>query len=71
MILGVLKTQTELLASSKATSTSAEAVDPAYSLSKEVLKRLPQSYDLEQVSHKYPVMYSNSMNTVLRQELIR
>lgn len=71
LILGVLRTQTELLASSKASASSAETVDPAYSLCKEVLKRLPQPYDIDQVSHKYPVMYTNSMNTVLRQELIR
>lgn len=36
-------------------------------LAKDILSRLPDDYDVETVSEKYPVMYSNSMNTVLRQ----
>lgn len=40
-------------------------------LANDILKKIPDLFDIEMVSEKYPVMYSNSMNTVLRQELIR
>lgn len=40
-------------------------------LANDILKKIPDLFDVEYVSEKYPVMYSNSMNTVLRQELIR
>eukprot|EP00698_Gefionella_okellyi_P021809 TRINITY_DN713_c0_g3_i1.p1 TRINITY_DN713_c0_g3~~TRINITY_DN713_c0_g3_i1.p1 ORF type:complete len:2250 (-),score=595.98 TRINITY_DN713_c0_g3_i1:82-5835(-) len=33
--------------------------------------RLPANFDLEEVGMKYPVVYEESMNTVLRQEVIR
>lgn len=35
------------------------------------MSKLPSDYNLETVMQKYPVMYEESMNTVLRQELIR
>lgn len=47
------------------------AVDPAFAICKEILSRLPQSFNIGEVGQKYPVIYTNSMNTVLRQELIR
>jgi len=37
----------------------------------DVLARLPEDFDLELVSLKYPIVYDNSMNTVLVQELDR
>ncbi|RUS89800.1 hypothetical protein EGW08_002412, partial [Elysia chlorotica] len=40
-------------------------------LASDILGKLPQNYDMEQVMKKYPVVYEESMNTVLRQELIR
>lgn len=40
-------------------------------LANDILKKIPDAFDVEAVSEKYPVMYTNSMNTVLRQELIR
>jgi dynein heavy chain len=37
----------------------------------DILSRLPPNYDLEAISNKYPVTWSESMNTVLCQELER
>lgn len=36
-------------------------------LVKDIMGRMPPLYNIEEVSAKYPVMYMNSMNTVLRQ----
>lgn len=40
-------------------------------LANDILEKFPKPYDIEMVMEKYPVMYNESMNTVLRQELIR
>ncbi|PAA72448.1 hypothetical protein BOX15_Mlig017039g1, partial [Macrostomum lignano] len=40
-------------------------------LAADILAKLPKNFDLEMVMEKYPVEYTESMNTVLRQELIR
>ncbi|XP_072275027.1 dynein axonemal heavy chain 3 [Pyxicephalus adspersus] len=40
-------------------------------LARDVLNKLPNDFNLEKVIEKYPVVYEESMNTVLRQELIR
>ncbi|KAK0049220.1 dynein heavy chain 3 axonemal-like isoform X1 [Biomphalaria pfeifferi] len=45
--------------------------DSMQSLAIDILSKLPQNFDLEFVMNKYPVIYEESMNTVLRQELIR
>ena len=48
--------------------SSAEVIDE---LSADILSKFPPPFDIEMVMNKYPVVYDESMNTVLRQELIR
>jgi dynein heavy chain len=40
-------------------------------LVEDIVQQLPDPYDIEIISQKFPVLYEESMNTVLRQELIR
>jgi dynein heavy chain, axonemal len=69
---GVLLTQTQLLSTSrKAEAQEGEIVDPVLELCLDISRRLPDLFDEEAAAEKYPVEYNNSMNTVLRQELIR
>lgn len=48
-----------------------EIVDPVLNLCLDISRRLPQPFDEEAAAGRYPVEYTNSMNTVLRQELMR
>lgn len=36
-------------------------------LANDIYKKVPDQYNIEEVSKRYPVIYTNSMNTVLRQ----
>jgi dynein heavy chain len=65
---GALLTQTELKSGGGGTDSSGSKV---IDIAQDILNKLPSDYDLETVMEKYPVDYMNSMNTVLRQELIR
>ena len=64
---GVLLTQLQI------TSAGAEGNSEGVvsNLAANILSKMPPQFDVEKVSKKYPVLYMNSMNTVLRQELIR
>lgn len=59
------------MASIKLQGGTEATVDPVLVLCTDIIGRLPNQFNLEEVSRKYPIMYTNSMNTVLRQELIR
>ncbi|XP_023310238.1 dynein heavy chain 3, axonemal [Anoplophora glabripennis] len=67
LLEGVLKTQTQITSGGGGEDTQDMIID----LANDILGKVPNVFDIEDVSKKYPVMYSNSMNTVLRQELIR
>lgn len=71
LLAGVLKTQTTLMASVKRHGGDVSTVDPVLALCTDILDRLPPLFNMRAVSEKYPIIYTNSMNTVLRQELIR
>jgi len=45
--------------------------DVLMDLATDILKRIPDGIDFEEVTKKFPVMYEESMNTVLQQEVIR
>ncbi|GAB1862505.1 Dynein heavy chain 3, axonemal [Camponotus japonicus] len=41
-----------------------------FALAGEILSKMRPQFDIESASNKYPILYMNSMNTVLRQELV-
>ncbi|KAM6899568.1 dynein axonemal heavy chain 3 [Xenentodon cancila] len=45
--------------------------DVVEELAEDILSKLPADFDLHMVIDRYPVMYAESMNTVLTQEIIR
>lgn len=71
LIYGVLLTQTHLISSRKSNELEEEIVDPVMTLCVDIARRLPKTFDEDEAAERYPVTYTNSMNTVLRQEVIR
>ncbi|XP_047365165.1 dynein axonemal heavy chain 3-like isoform X3 [Vespa velutina] len=45
--------------------------ETVYNLAADILSKVPSQFNMVYVTEKYPVLYINSMNTVLRQELIK
>ncbi|XP_065540385.1 dynein axonemal heavy chain 3 [Lathamus discolor] len=45
--------------------------ETAEELAQDILSKLPSDFDMEVIMKMYPVLYEESMNTVLRQELVR
>lgn len=67
MLNGILLTQTL----STQDAGGEESQDFFIDLANDILRKIPESYNIEEVNAKYPIMYSNSMNTVLKQVRIR
>ncbi|XP_050297987.1 dynein axonemal heavy chain 3 [Anthonomus grandis grandis] len=68
LLYGVLLTQTQLTEGGGGEDGQEKMV---IDLAQDILNKVPDIFNVEEVSKKYPVVYDNSMNTVLRQELIR
>ena len=45
--------------------------DQLYPIAKGILDQMPDDFDLDEAGKKFPVTYSESMNTVLTQEMER
>ncbi|TGZ66131.1 hypothetical protein CRM22_005485 [Opisthorchis felineus] len=56
---------------STGSSTGQQVEDVVEEISRSLLAKTPKPFDLEEVIQRYPVMYEQSMNTVLTQEVIR
>jgi len=57
--------------SSGGTDDSDTAENLLIGIASDILSKLPNNFDVEMASIKYPVMYNESMNTVLVQEMER
>lgn len=69
---GLLKTQTAfLIVTKQSLDVEEETLDPVLVLIEDIQSKLPGTFDMKEVILKYPILYTDSMNTVLRQELIR
>lgn len=63
MLSGVLLTQTLVTGGGSEGDAQAVIID----LANDILNKVPNEFDIDFVSAQYPVMYTNSMNTVLKQ----
>ncbi|KAG6455707.1 hypothetical protein O3G_MSEX009350 [Manduca sexta] len=68
LLFGCLLTQAAIVGGGGGEAGDAGGV---VELTRDMMARLPPQYDVPGVATKYPVQYYNSMNTVLKQELIR
>ncbi len=56
----------------RATSSAGLSLeDQVEQIAEEILQKLPAVFDNEAIAKKFPIIYEESMNTVLKQELIR
>ncbi|XP_043281668.1 dynein axonemal heavy chain 3-like [Venturia canescens] len=67
LLSGVLLTQTQITGVSGVSDMDTLVEN----IASDILSKMPEQFNMEEVAVKYPVLYANSMNTVLRQELIR
>ncbi|XP_050466815.1 dynein axonemal heavy chain 3 isoform X2 [Cataglyphis hispanica] len=67
LLAGALLTQPQI----SGVGVERDTDEVVFALAEEILSKMRPPFDIEFVSNKYPVLYINSMNTVLRQELIR
>lgn len=65
LLFGCLLTQTSIVSGSGGGEGSEGG--GVVELTREMMSRLPNQFDVFEVSNKYPVQYYNSMNTVLKQ----
>jgi dynein heavy chain len=63
LLTGVLLTQTQITGGGGVGETD----DVVTELTADILGKVPEPFDVEAVSEQYPVLYTNCMNTVLRQ----
>jgi hypothetical protein len=63
LLNGVLLTQTQISGSGSVGETD----EMITKLAADILRKVPKPFDVRAVSEYYPVLYTNSMNTVLRQ----
>lgn len=71
LLFGVLLTQNQLVGGTKGDSVEDDTVDPVLVACTDIMNRLPDVFKISHIEKKFPVLYTNSMNTVLRQEVIR
>ena len=55
----------------QSSSGAVSAEESVCNLAKTILDQLPPQFDLLAVNEKFPILYEDSMNTCLRQEVIR
>ncbi|CAK9833026.1 Dynein axonemal heavy chain 3 [Anthophora retusa] len=67
LLKGTLLTQVQMTGAGAEGDTN----EMVFNLCVDILSKVPAPFDTLEVAKKYPVLYMNSMNTVLRQELIR
>ncbi|XP_068084555.1 dynein axonemal heavy chain 3 [Anabrus simplex] len=67
LLNGVLLTQTQITAGPAGVDTDQVIIE----LAADIQGKIPDLFDTEKINEDFPVLYTNSMNTVLRQEVVR